>query len=78
MADASIWREAYRKVFNEQDHGQLTDAVHAAEAAIFLRSQELEGSADHHAERDEMKAAIADLLAIKVHKLRWPKPTTKI
>jgi hypothetical protein len=26
------------------------------------------------AEREEMKAASADLLAIKVHKLGWPSP----
>jgi hypothetical protein len=74
MIDASIWREAYRKALNEKDDGQLTDAVHAAEGAIFLRSQELDGSADHHAEREEMKAAGADLLAIKSHKLGWPPP----
>lgn len=66
MADGSTWREAYKKVLNESHNGNLIKAIYAAEAAIFLRLQELEGD---EAEREEMKAASADLLAIKVHKL---------
>jgi hypothetical protein len=73
MADGNTWRHAYRKVLNESHNGNLTKAVYAAEAAIFLRLQELDGDDN---EREEMKAASADLLAIKVHKLGWPAPKT--
>jgi hypothetical protein len=76
MAEAISWREAYKKVLNESHNGNLTEAVHSAEDALFLRSQELYGSADHHAERDEIKAAIASLLVIKVFELGWPAPTS--
>jgi hypothetical protein len=75
MTDARNWRDAYKKVLNESHNGHLTAALHAAEAAIFLRSQELDGQGDD-AEREEMSAASADLLAIKVHKLGWPNPWT--
>jgi hypothetical protein len=60
---------------NESDNSNLAEAIHAAEAALFLRSQELDGQGDQ-AEREEIKAASADLLAIKVHKLGWPAPKT--
>ena len=73
MTDRSSWRDAYKRVLNESHNGNLTDAVHAAEAALFLRSQELDGQGDD-TEREEMQAASADLLAIKVHKLGWPSP----
>jgi hypothetical protein len=71
MADGSTWRDAYKKVWHESHNGNLTAVVHAAEAAIFLRSLELNRQGDD-AEREDMKAASADLLAIKVHKLGWP------
>jgi hypothetical protein len=75
MTDARNWRDAYKEVLNESPNGHLIAALHAAEAAIFLRSQELDGQGDD-AEREEMRAASADLLAIKVHKLGWPNPWT--
>jgi hypothetical protein len=75
MADGSTWRDAYNKALNETHNGNLTEAVQEAEAAIFLRSRELEGQR-YETEREEMRAASADLLAIKVHKLRWPAPKT--
>jgi hypothetical protein len=62
-------------VLNETHNGNSTEAVQAAEAAIFLRSQELDGQGDE-TEREEMKAASADLLTIKVHKVGWPAPKT--
>jgi hypothetical protein len=76
VADGSTWKDAYKKVLYESHNGNLTKAVHAAEAAIFLRSQELDGQGDD-AEREEIKAASADLLAVKVLKLGWPAPKIK-
>jgi hypothetical protein len=76
MDDASSWREVYKKVLYESHNGNLIKAVHAAETAIFLRSQELDGQGDE-IEREEIKAASADLLAVKVVKLGWPAPKIK-
>jgi hypothetical protein len=76
MADAISWRDAYRDVLNEVNNDNLTEAIHVAEGAIYIRWQELEGSADHHAEREEIKAASASLLLMKVFELGWPSPTS--
>ena len=68
---AISWRQAYRNVLTEQDKDKLTKAVHDAELSIQKRIRELEGQ-DDEAERREIRAANADLLAIKIHKLGWP------
>jgi hypothetical protein len=70
---ASAWKERYAAALKESDPAKLHKAVLAAEEALFLRGQEINGSADHEAERTEIEAAAADLLAVKIHKLRWPK-----
>ncbi len=67
------WKESYELAVRESDKPKLAARVHAAEVMIFLRGQELSGSADHHYERNEMKCAAADLLAIKTYKLGWPR-----
>jgi hypothetical protein len=68
------WRESYWKAIQESDHKKLTGYVHETEAGIFKRLRELASSADHHEERDELRCASADLLAIKTYKLGWPEP----
>jgi hypothetical protein len=70
---ASTWKERYNKAVRESDPSKVHEAVLVAEVAMFKRGMELDGSADHHAERKEMEAASSDLLAIKIHKLGWPK-----
>jgi hypothetical protein len=75
MAEAISWREAYNKVLIESHNGNLTEVVHAAEAAIFLRSQELDGQGDD-TEREEIKEASDALLVVKVFELGWPAPTS--
>jgi hypothetical protein len=82
MADhhSSSWKESYLAALKESDVEKLTQLVHAAEAAIFLRLQELAGSADHHEERSEINVACAALLSIQIDKLGFPlapleKPT---
>jgi len=70
----SLWRACYDKTVWESDKVKLLTEIHAAEAALFDRWQELGSEPGHEAERDEMKAASVDLLAIKIHKLGWPDP----
>jgi hypothetical protein len=67
------WRERYAAALKESDPEKVHAAVLAAEEALFLRGQEINGSPEHEAEQKEMAAASADLLAIKIHKLGWPK-----
>lgn len=69
---ASSWQESYRKLLAETDGEKLTELIHATEAAMFRRWQELANSTDHHEERSEMEVASAALLSIKTQKLGWP------
>ncbi len=66
------WREPFLAALAETDKDKLTELVYAAEGAIFVRLQELAGSADHHEERSEIHVACAALLSIQVNKLGWP------
>ncbi|MGA7623182.1 MAG: hypothetical protein WB630_21440 [Candidatus Acidiferrales bacterium] len=68
----SSWQEPYQHTLAEADKDRLIELVHATEAALFRRWQELAGSTDHHEERSEMDLACAALLSIKTHKLGWP------
>jgi len=79
---SSSWKEPYLEALRESDKEKLTELVYAAEGAIFLRLQELVGSADHPEERSEIKVACAALLSIQINKLGFPlalleKPTKK-
>jgi hypothetical protein len=56
----------------EPDVARLTARVHAAEAAIFVRWQELGEGARGNSEWNAMNAATEELLSIKIHKLKWP------
>ncbi|MGA7918321.1 MAG: hypothetical protein WCA38_01535 [Candidatus Acidiferrales bacterium] len=68
----SSWQEPYQRVLGETDTNRLIELIHATEAAMFRRWQELAGSSDHHEERSELELASAALLSIKTHKLGWP------
>jgi hypothetical protein len=68
----SGWRRQFHRAMREPDLGKLTAGVHAAEAAIFLRWQELGEGARGNSEWNAMHAATEELLSIKVHKLKWP------
>ena len=70
----SSWKEPYLESLKETDRTRLTELTYAAEEAILRRLWELEGSADHHRERSELKRACSDLVAIRVSKLGWPDP----
>jgi hypothetical protein len=69
---SSDWKKPFLAALGETDKEKLVALVHAAEQAIFLRMQELENSADHHDERDEIQKACAALLSIQVNRLGWP------
>jgi len=66
------WRAEYEKTIWESDQEKLLECIHATEAALFLRWQELGNDSAAKEERSAMNAAAADLLAIKLHKLGWP------
>jgi hypothetical protein len=66
------WKHPFLEALLEPDKAKLTRLVYAAEGAIFLRAQELAGSADHREERSELHVASAALLSIQVNKLGWP------
>jgi len=73
MPESSFsWREPFVAAMLETDKDKLTERVHAAEGAIFLRLQELTDSAEHHEERTEIQVACAALLSVQVNKLGWP------
>ena len=68
------WKTAYEKTRWELDVEKLLTLVHAAEAALFLRSQEIDDLPAYRYERAAMETAAKDLLAIKIRRLGWPDP----
>lgn len=71
------WKRQVERAMRELDPGSVTARVHAAEEALFLRWQELGNSAPNTEERRAMAAGADDLLAIKIHKLKWPNFLSK-
>jgi hypothetical protein len=71
---SSSWQQFYLRARHESDLNMLTEAVMAAEGAIFERMRELETCSNHTEERAEMQSAIAELLEIKIGRLGWPRP----
>lgn len=72
MPNSFPWKEPYLAALKETDQKRLTDLTYATEGAIFFRLGELYGSADHHEERNELRAACDGLLTIRESKLGWP------
>lgn len=70
----SSWKQVYWSVHHEKDLKRLTQAVMAAETAIYERLQELSGQPNHSAEHAEIQAANEELLKIKTQRLGWPDP----
>jgi hypothetical protein len=69
---AVSWKAEYEKTIWESDAEKLLPSIHATEAALFHRWQELGNDTVAKEERAAMHAAAADLLAIQIHKLGWP------
>lgn len=74
MADSnsSTWKEPYLAALREPDKQKLTELVHATELAMYLRLQELAGSAEGQEERNEIGVASENLLTLKTLLLGWP------
>jgi hypothetical protein len=66
------WKAEYEKTIWESDNEKLLPCIHATEAALFLRWQELGNDSMAKEERAAMNAAAADLLNVKLHRLAWP------
>jgi hypothetical protein len=76
-SEPALWEESYRAALRESDPELLKQRVLDAEAALFRRALQLNGSPDDEKERAAMDQAGADLLVIKVRKLGWPSPFPK-
>jgi hypothetical protein len=66
------WQNEYQSAFFELDRKKLLERVHASEAAIFNRLQELAqspDSPDHKAERRAISDALSGLRVLKPEKL---------
>ena len=65
------WRKAYEAVLTEADTYTLFKLVEIAEAVVLTRRAALEGSADHHSERQAIEEALQHLLVVKRERLRF-------
>jgi hypothetical protein len=61
-----------QKLMRATNPESLLPLVHAAEAALFLRCQEMGNSPDTIEEREAIRAATNDLLDVKINRLKWP------
>jgi hypothetical protein len=68
------WRTLHKAALLETDTNALEHLVFTTEDAIFQRLQELAQLPDSEGELLDLKAAAADLLALKTQKLGWPNP----
>jgi hypothetical protein len=68
----SSWKQLYSTTLTMSQKDNLTEVVRAAELAMLARLKELTNSPEHHDERNEIRLALSDMLAVKTHKLGWP------
>jgi hypothetical protein len=74
------WHREYEASVHEPDPNKLLERVHAVEAAIFNRLQELAQSSentDHRAEEQSIAEALRTLRVLKRDKLQFPDWETK-
>jgi hypothetical protein len=67
------WQREVEAALIEGDPKTLRQRVDAAEAALFLRSQALAGSALTHPEQQAISAAVRALRTIQRDKLGYPR-----
>jgi hypothetical protein len=65
------WQREFEAAIGEADPQSLRQRVDVAEAALFLRSQELAGSAQDQAEQQAISKAMETLRAIQMEKLGY-------
>jgi hypothetical protein len=66
------WQREFEAAVREGDSESLRQRVDVAEAALFLRSQALVGSALGHAEQQAISDAMRTLRVIQREKLGYP------
>jgi len=74
------WQRQYEAALHEPDPKKLLERVHAVEAAIFNRLQELAQTSentDHKAEEQAIAEALRTLRVLKRDKLQFPDWETK-
>ncbi len=68
----SAWQNLLQEAANETDSGRLNEKVQAAEAAVFLRMQELSVLPGNQQELEALQKACTELLEIQTQRLKWP------
>jgi hypothetical protein len=68
----SAWHNLLQEAVNETDLERLSEKVQDAEAAIFLRLQELSVLPGNQQELEALQKACAELLEIQTQRLKWP------
>jgi hypothetical protein len=68
------WQKPLQEAIEETDLQKLPEKVYAAEAAVFLRLQELSASSDGHKESEAIRLACREILKIQSERLKWPVP----
>jgi hypothetical protein len=66
------WQKPLQEALNEPTLEKLSEKVHAAETAIFLRLQELSVLPVSQGEVDALQKACEELLKIQTQRLQWP------
>jgi len=66
------WQKPVQAALVELDKDKLKERVAEAEAAIFERQQAISQSRDHHAEREAIEYALANLRVVKREILEFP------
>ena len=66
------WEEEYLRAALEVDGQKMPERIIAAREAVVGRLKDLEGSSDHHAERQEMQSALAALTNLEDETHIWP------
>jgi hypothetical protein len=70
--ECPVWQKLCREALIELDPDKLKERVAAAEAAVFMRSQELAHSSDAQAERQALRDATSSLRFLKRDVLKFP------
>jgi hypothetical protein len=66
------WQKPYEEALLEVDREKFKQKLLQAEAAIFLRLQQLANSLDSHAERQAIDDAISGIKVLKTQQLDYP------
>jgi hypothetical protein len=66
------WQKPLQDAIDEPDPQKLPEKLSAAESAIFLRMQELNGVSDGDRESEAIRLACREILKIQTQRLKWP------